>query len=143
MENKAENTKSAGGMVVNPNGKIALVLPIGRKKGWFFPKGTVKPKETILNAAVREIKEETGIDDLKLVKKLGQYQRHPIGQNGKDDKSKRKIITMFLFSSQKKHLIPRDKKEISVARWIKKEKVSQLLFHSKDKEFFLRISKEI
>ena len=50
---------------------------------------------------------------------------------------------MFLFSSKQIKLTPRDLLEIGKARWADKEKVSQLLFHSKDKEFFLKIKDKI
>jgi 8-oxo-dGTP pyrophosphatase MutT (NUDIX family) len=132
-------TKSAGGVVVNREGRIALVLPVGREKGWFFPKGIVGKGETVLAAAVREVLEEAGIEDLKLIRKLGNYQRHPIDEDGHDERSRKKTITMFLFSSQRRELVPRDASEISRARWVGKGRVAGLLFHPKDREFFLRI----
>jgi 8-oxo-dGTP pyrophosphatase MutT (NUDIX family) len=54
---------SAGGLVVNRNGKI---LWINRNNNWDLPKGKVEPGESLENAAVREVTEETGIRKLKI-----------------------------------------------------------------------------
>jgi 8-oxo-dGTP pyrophosphatase MutT (NUDIX family) len=138
-----KRTKSAGGIIVNPQGKVVLVLPVGRKKGWFFPKGMPEPGETLLRAAIREIREEAGIIDLKLARRLGSYQRHPVGENGRDDESEIKTITMFLFSSDQKRPATKDRSEIGAVRWIDKEKILGRLFHPKDREFFLKVKNEI
>ena len=47
-------------MVLNEKKEILLVR--NRKRGWEFPGGFVETGETIKEAAVRETKEETGID---------------------------------------------------------------------------------
>ena len=54
---------SAGGVVFRKNGKIALVKQRARRGGWrwTFPKGRVDQGETIQQAAVREVLEESGL----------------------------------------------------------------------------------
>jgi 8-oxo-dGTP pyrophosphatase MutT (NUDIX family) len=63
---------SAGGIVYrNRAGRIEIFFikdPFGR---WSFPKGKVALGETLAETAVREIREETGLEDLKLVAPLG------------------------------------------------------------------------
>jgi len=54
---------SAGGLVVNKNNKV---LWINRNKHWDLPKGKVEPGESLENAAVREVTEETGIRKLTI-----------------------------------------------------------------------------
>ncbi|MDN4603222.1 NUDIX hydrolase [Paenibacillus sp. F6_3S_P_1C] len=61
---------SASVIVLNENNEILLMK--GRR-GWEMPQGCVEEGETITGAAVREVKEETGID-IELIKFCGLYQ---------------------------------------------------------------------
>ena len=49
---------------------------------------------------------------------------------------------MFLFRTLKKDLKPIDK-DIGQAKWVDKDKVTELLKHKKDKEFFENIKNQI
>lgn len=55
-------------MVIGQDNKILLVK--GHNRGWEFPGGFVKSNELIKAAAIREVKEESGID-IHLLKFLG------------------------------------------------------------------------
>lgn len=55
--------KAAGGLVQVPDGRRLLIL---REGMWDVPKGMVEKGETIAEAALREVREETGIADLSL-----------------------------------------------------------------------------
>lgn len=61
--------KSAGAVVFyrEPDGKIEYLLLEHRAGHWNFPKGLIEKGEKIEEAALRETKEETGLDDVKLV----------------------------------------------------------------------------
>ncbi|HOL82584.1 MAG TPA: NUDIX domain-containing protein [Caldisericia bacterium] len=48
---------SAGGVIIYQN----KVLLLKREKSWVFPKGKVKEGESLIQTAIREIFEETGI----------------------------------------------------------------------------------
>src|SRR3989344_560198 len=140
MGNNPKETKSAGGVVVNKNNDILVVSQHGTS--WSLPKGHIEEEETELNTAIREIQEESGIKNLKLIKKLGKYQRYRLSKDGGEDKSELKIITMFLFATSESVLKPIDL-ENPEARWVKKKEVVDLLTHPKDKQFFLRIENKI
>ncbi len=52
----------AGGIVIRTDGVPSTVLLYrAKQQDWTFPKGHIEPKETPEEAAVREIKEETGL----------------------------------------------------------------------------------
>lgn len=130
-----EKTESAGGVVLNPRGEVALVIN-GPGVFWGFPKGHIDEGEDALTAAKREIGEETGLEDLTLLDDLGTYGRYKGGvPGGDDDMSEYKTIHMFLFKSSGDKLSPRDPGNPE-ARWVAQDKVEELLTNSKDKEFF-------
>ena len=133
-------SKSAGGVVLNPGGKVLVVSQNGNS--WSLPKGHLDPGETELEAARREIREESGVRELRLVKKLGTYERLRIGLHGGEAEGETKRITLFLFRTAQTALQPLDPKNPE-ARWVEKEQVAGLLTHPKDKEFFLNALKKI
>lgn len=132
-------TESAGGIVLR-DGFVLVVNQRGTS--WSLPKGHIEQGESPLQAAKREIAEESGITDLQFIKELGSYQRYLIGKNGDDDKSELKTIHLFLFRTTTKMLKPRDPKNPE-ARWVAKDKVADLLTHPKDKEFYLNVLDKI
>lgn len=90
---------SAGGIVVrnNPNKQILLTI-FTHIKGLGFPKGHVEFGETIEDSAVREVTEETGITELKIIKKLGIITRPATETDGTPVS---KDIHMYLMTSDK------------------------------------------
>jgi 8-oxo-dGTP pyrophosphatase MutT (NUDIX family) len=54
---------AAGGVVTNKEGKVLFIY---RKDKWDLPKGKVDKGETLEEAALREVEEETGVQDLKI-----------------------------------------------------------------------------
>ena len=64
---RAKEERSAGGVVYRMNGGRALYLLIRDSyKNWGFPKGHLEVDEPPELAALREVQEETGLDDLAL-----------------------------------------------------------------------------
>jgi len=61
------NEISAGGVVVRPFGAAHEVCLVSDGRYWGFPKGLIEPGETLEQAALREISEETGIPRSSLV----------------------------------------------------------------------------
>ncbi|MBV2165566.1 MAG: NUDIX domain-containing protein [Kaistella sp.] len=55
--------EAAGGVVRNKNGEILFIHRIGR---WDLPKGKIEKGESLEQAALREIEEETGLKELIL-----------------------------------------------------------------------------
>ena len=135
-----KKTYSAGGVVLNAKGEVLVVNQ--NHNSWSLPKGHIEPGETELEAARREILEESGISELKLIRELGTYERYKIRIGGGDDKSELKILTFFVFETAQKALKPTDP-DNPEARWVKKEEVVRYLTHEKDRKFFLKIMETI
>ncbi len=55
---------AAGGIIVSPEEKY---LFIARNNYWDLPKGKLEAGETFVEAALREVREETGVTDLNIV----------------------------------------------------------------------------
>ena len=55
--------EAAGGIVFNQENKILFIHRLGR---WDLPKGKIEPEESLENAALRELEEETGLAELIL-----------------------------------------------------------------------------
>lgn len=77
MPKEIKKTESAGGVVMYKNeGKTFVLLARHKgKKKWVLPKGHLEKGETAEQAALREIQEETGAQDIKIIKKIGVKQR--------------------------------------------------------------------
>ena len=135
-------TRTAGAIIVNPDKAIAIVSNQGTS--WGFPKGHIEGGESPRDAAVREIKEETGLTDLHFVKELGTYERYRISDDPKKTNNMRELksITLFLFTTPQTDLHPIDP-ENPEARWVPKDAVADLLTHQKDKEFFRSILNQL
>src|SRR3954471_17171839 len=119
-----EKSKSAGGVIIGSGGKIAVVNQDGIT--WSLPKGRLEPGEDAMAAAIREIKEETGLTKLHFVKKLGEYERHPMDVHKQDIKDKLRHVTFFLFTTDETGLNPQDPANPE-ARWVAVDEVEILL----------------
>ena len=109
-----------------------------RGVSWSLPKGKIDPGETAIEAAYREVYEETGIKRIKFIKMLGEYSRYRNGPNGTEDKSEFKTIHVFMFRAEKKKLKPIDPHNPE-AKWVSKKEALSMLTHSKDKECFKKV----
>ena len=57
---------AAGAVVLSESGRETLLLHQRDEDRWCFPKGHVDPGESLADAARREIREETGLTDVRL-----------------------------------------------------------------------------
>jgi bis(5'-nucleosidyl)-tetraphosphatase len=104
---------SAGGIVIRVAAEqiyIALVQE-GRDRKYVLPKGRVEAGETIAQAAQREIAEEAGLHDLRLLADLGMQERLSFA------KKTWKKIHYFLFSTTQIDGKPTDPKFRQAAAW--------------------------
>jgi ADP-ribose pyrophosphatase YjhB (NUDIX family) len=133
-------SRSAGGIVIDVDGRIALVSYHGTS--WTFPKGHVEEGEDDEAAARRQIREETGLVDLTMIRELAEYKRSKIDEIGKEDISEMKTIVMFLFRCERAILRPKTD-DYPEARWFAQDEVADTLTHERDKEFFLSVTDKL
>lgn len=120
---------AAGGLVVK-DGKVLLVKVVNLKGDeiWTFPKGHLDPGETAEQAAVREVREETGWA-CEIEGKLMDARYIFTRSQGKVSKT----VHWFLMRPLKKAGTP-DKNEVLGARWTELSKARALLTYKSDTE---------
>ena len=107
---------AAGGLVR----KKEKILLIYRKKKWDLPKGKIEPEEEFELAAMREVKEETGLKKLK-IKNFYRISRHIYVQN---DTHYLKLIYWYLMDSvYEGKLSPQFEEQIEKAEWKMKQEI--------------------
>ena len=128
---------SAGGVVYKKdNGRIfiLLIMPKGPNFGpptgiWSFPKGHIDQGEKIEDAALREVKEEGGVE-AKIIERLGTI-KYPFQLK---DLNIFKIVTYFLMEYVGGEV--RHDEEIADARWFEFTEAEQLMHFPGDKSTF-------
>ena len=114
--------------------KIALAQHARTTKSWVLPKGHVEAGETIEQAALREIYEETGLDNVQLIKHLGTILRESTKSNGDIEK---KTIHLFLAYAPPngRSQTPTDPRFIEVS-WFLPQEAIELLPYESEQAFF-------
>src|SRR3989344_9072207 len=103
---KPKKVVCAGGVVLNDEGLVLVVN--SRGNSWSLPKGHLEKGESPLEAAVREIKEESGVTELDLHGYLGSYSRKKSAA-GRNKRPERKQIHLYLFKTSQQDLYPLDR----------------------------------
>ena len=95
---------SAGGLVYkNLNGQVLwMVVQHSGYKGWIFPKGHIEKGETSEEAAIREVKEETGIS-AKIIEKIGETKYFYVREGEKRFKEAVFFLMEFLGGDESTH----------------------------------------
>jgi 8-oxo-dGTP pyrophosphatase MutT (NUDIX family) len=131
MEAMAEIV-AAGGLVVDWRDERApRVLLVHRPKydDWSFPKGKVDPGETIEAAALREVKEETGLR-CRIIRGLGAV-RYQYRRRGGPERPK--VVHYFLMAATGGK-IRVNMHEIDEARWCDADDALARLHYDHDRE---------
>ncbi|MDD4957223.1 MAG: NUDIX domain-containing protein [Candidatus Omnitrophica bacterium] len=105
---------AAGGVVIKKErGRPRVLLIKDRYGRWTWPKGHLEKGETPETAALREIKEETGLEDITIETFIGRQEYHYILRGEKVHK----VVDIYLVrSSARQKLVPQ-KGEVEKAEW--------------------------
>jgi len=121
FKKKLQLIKAAGGLVHTDEDEILLIFRNGK---WDLPKGKLDPNEALEACAVRELKEETGLDQVKVEKPLC-ITYHTYHQEGKFIL---KESHWFLMKAQKQgSFIPQIEEGIEKVEWVLIEKLASYM----------------
>ena len=113
--------EAAGGLVIN---ELNQYLFIYRNKKWDLPKGRMRKNEMIIDAAVREVEEETSVRDL-IVKKQLPITYHVFKRNRKY--KLKKTYWYLMETSYNGQLVPQLNEGIEKAVWKNKNEIDLLI----------------
>ena len=126
---------SAGGVLVRTiRGRphLAAIRPGGRERIWALPKGHIDAGETAAETAVREVREETGVEG-RLLEKLGDV-RYVYTWEGERIF---KVVSFFLLRAGRGRIGAIDESmriEVAEARWLPLVDASRLLTYGGERE---------
>ncbi len=113
--------QTGGGLIRNKKGETLFIFRRGK---WDLPKGKIDKGETLEDCALREVQEETGIQKLKLGKKIcityhtyTEFGRHILKESH----------WYLMKSLGKEELVPQVEEDITEIRWVKDEDLEKYL----------------
>jgi 8-oxo-dGTP diphosphatase len=115
---------------------VAAIRPGGRKEGtWALPKGQIAPGDSGAETALRELREETGIDG-KLDAKLGDV-RYVYTESWGSGERVFKVVSFFLVRYSRGRIgdiPPEHAHEVDEARWLPLEEAPKLLAYKGERQ---------
>ena len=116
---------------------VAAIRPQGKPGVWALPKGKIDPGESAAEAAMREVREETGVEG-RVVEKLGDV-RYTYTATWEGAKGERifKIVSFFLLQAGRGRIDEIDdamRIEVDEARWLPLDEAPRLLTHKGERE---------
>ena len=116
---------------------LAAIRPRGKDRVWALPKGHIDEGETPAETALREVREETGVEG-RLVEKLGDI-RYVYTANWDERKGERisKVVSFFLLRAGRGRIDEIDEEmriEVAEARWLPLDEAPRLLSYDGERK---------
>jgi len=109
--------KAAGGLVLNEKKEILMIF---RRGSWDLPKGKLDDGETLEQCAVREVEEETGATNVKLLSPLS-ITYHTYHEGARFVLKESHWYTMSVSGDQ--NLTPQTEEDIQEIKWVAADKL--------------------
>jgi 8-oxo-dGTP diphosphatase len=126
LPSPTEVVQAAGGLVVRRHHGALEIAVVHRPvhQDWSFPKGKLEEGETFELAALREVKEETGMA-CRLLRFIGHTEYA-------DRKGRPKAVAYWVMVAQSGSFVPNA--EVDEMRWVTLDGASRLLSYPRDRE---------
>ena len=114
---------AAGGLVLNEDNEILMIF---RRGFWDLPKGKLDPDETIEHCALREVQEETGLNNVT----LGQFLTityHEYFDTYLQEEVIKESHWYCMVATSKQPLIPQTEEDITEIRWVNPSDLKECL----------------
>ncbi|HZT85679.1 MAG TPA: NUDIX domain-containing protein [Gaiellaceae bacterium] len=116
---------------------LAAIRPQGREHVWALPKGRIDAGESAAETAIREVREETGVEG-RLVEKLGDVRYvYTARWEGASGERIFKVVSFFLLRAGRGRIGEIDEAmriEVAEARWLPLEEAPRLLAYGGERQ---------
>lgn len=130
---------AGGGYVACPLPHDVAVLLIYRRGVWDLPKGHQDPGEDIETCALREVREEVGIDDLRLLRPLGTTRHgYPHG-----DTYAIKTTYWYLMQTSERSFSPERQEDIQRVSWARWDVAHQHIGYDNLRQHMGRVEQDV
>ena len=125
---------------------LAAIRPRGKDRVWALPKGRIDDGESAAETAMREVREETGVEG-KLVEKLGDI-RYVYRASWEGESGERifKVVSFFLLRAGRGRIGAIEEEmriEVAEARWLPLEAAPTLLSYGGEREMAAKARERI
>ena len=139
-----------GILLLNDQNKVFVGKRIDNPKNfWQMPQGGVDKNENFLQAAKRELEEETGIKSVKLIKELNEWLEYDLPENllgkiwkGKYRGQSQKWFIMKFLGKNSEINVKTSNPEFLDSKWIEISKLPEIAVNFKV-EIYKRLKKEL